>query len=337
VSGGDEAARHLRFARGDPNRAIVEFDVDGSPAVHAWDLASGRVVTAARGRVTRSAISPDGAWVWWFEPDAGLWWRRPFGASLATHPERPLRLGPAEDSGVALGADGTAIVARPLPGIGHTFTLMPVGRVRPGAEPAFLCTVPALISFHRSDDDALLAVDTGAGAAVYSASTGAVVAEELIGPEWSVRGFTGDNELLLARGDGQGGLSSLRLWSPATGLRRAVSLAGVPGPQRAAVAHGGRALVVEAAGDEGAEVYLVGVDGSGAQRVGPTHGAVAPGSAVGGPGGVVYGQWSAPDLPARLVNLTAAEERLPAAGGGTSAGALHRRYPPVVGGYGPRP
>lgn len=377
-SGG--AARRLAFARDDPHRAIVELAVDGVPQVHSWDLRTDRVVTATTGSVRAGTISPDGQWVWWYETREQLWLRRPFGASPRTRPDRPLRLRPAAGVAVAIGGDGTAVVGRSIPGIGHTFTLMPVGRVRPGAEPTFLCSVPEVVSFHRSRDDALVAIDTGTDVLVHSARTGAPVAQEPTQGKWTLLGFTHDGALLFADttdsagagspdagsagagspgAEAPGRVHALRLWHPATALRRVVSLAGVEHPTRAELSWEGNAVILEARlGDDGGQsaqggqaahhvqtpadarrLYTLTLDGSQPAPAGPDHGWITAGSGHGGPGGSVYGLWSAPGLPTRLVDVAAVDE--PTADETAPTGAptdqeLHRRYAPIVGGYGAR-
>ena len=335
-----EAARGLEFARDTPERAVVQIRVNGDWQAHSWNLRTGSVVTATDGAATAARISPDGQWLWWFDEATHLWWRSPFGSSPRGRRERPLRLPPARDVVVAVGGDGTALVSRPAPTTGRLLSLLPVGRVRAGAEPAFLGSFSAIRSFHRSLDDGLLAVDTGEEIYVCSAYTGQMISVEQTGGEWAAAGFTADGAVVLTRAPAGEDRDTARvigaqLWHPRSALRRTLPF-GEANPARLTLAYRGTGALLEAwepTGASGADgsrlcLYSLAFDGSLPTRIGPTIGSIQPGSAVGGPGGAAYATWHAPGAPARLVNLTESEASL------DPAAPAHRQYRPVVGGYG---
>ena len=334
-----EAARGLEFARDTPERAVVQIRVNGDWQAHSWNLRTGSVVTATDGAATAARISPDGQWLWWFDEATHLWWRSPFGSSPRGRRERPLRLPPSRDVDVAVGGDGTALVSRPAPTTGRLLSLLPVGRVRAGAEPAFLGSFSAIRSFHRSLDDGLLAVDTGEEIYVCSAYTGQMISVEQTGGEWAAAGFTADGAVVLTRAPAGEDRDTARvigaqLWHPRSALRRTLPF-GEANPARLTLAYRGTGALLEAwepTGASGADgsrlcLYSLAFDGSLPTRIGPTIGSIQPGSAVGGPGGAAYATWHAPGAPARLVNLTESEASL------DPAAPAHRQYRPVVGGY----
>ena len=335
-----EAARGLEFARDAPERAVVQIQVDGDWQAHSWNLRTGSVVTATDGAATAARISPDGQWLWWFDDATQLWWRTPFGSSPRGRRERPLRLHPSPDVDVAVGGDGTALVSRPAPTTGRLLSLLPVGRVRAGAEPAFLGSFSGIRSFHRSLDDGLLAVDTGEEIYVCSAYTGQVISVERTGGEWAAAGFAADGAVVLTRaraGEDRdtAPVIGAQLWHPRSALRRTLPFGEVHHARLTLAYRGAGALLeawepAETGSADGGRVcvYSLAFDGSLPTRIGPTIGSIQSGSAVGGPGGAAYAIWHAPDAPARLVNLTKSEANL------DPAASAHRQYRPVVGGYG---
>lgn len=338
-----EAARGLEFARDASERAVVQIRVGGVWQAHSWNLSTGSVVTATDGDITAPLISPDGQWLWWFDLPTRQWWRTPFGSSPRGRRERPLRLHPSRDVDVAVGGDGTAVVSRPAPTTGRLLSLLPVGRVRPGAEPAFLGSFSAVRTIHRSLDDGLIAVDTGEEIYVCSAYTGQVISVERTGGEWEAVGFAFDGALVLTRtpaaANGEESPAPIRgvqLWHPRTALRRTLPLNSVEHPTRLTLTYRGAGALLEAwePSDSGEPaggrftLHSLAFDGTLPERIGPTNGSILPGSVVGGPHGAAYASWTAPEAPARLVNLTESEAHL------DPAVPAHRQYRAVVGGYG---
>lgn len=357
-TGGLEAgqdARDLRFARDHSGRAVVTFAVVGLPQAHSWDTDSGAVVASTSGDISAPRISPDGNWVWWYDRPTRQWWRRPFGASPRGAADRPLRLTPSPDVDIALGGDGTAVVSRPAQAPpARMLSLLPVGRVRHGAEPVFLGMYAQVGGFFRSVDDTRVAIDTGASVLVCSAYSGALLSSEETAGRWSAVGFTSEGSVLLVRHSAASDtspilptLTAARIWNPRTALRQEVSLH-LEGahPTRLLLGYRGKGALLEARMDapqatgdvaiaHGRTVlYSVSFDGAPPVALGPSHGSLTPSSATAGPGGQVYATWQHPEHSARLVDITAAERMVPAE---ALPRDLHRLYPPAIGGYGPRP
>lgn len=325
------AAKNLSFARDDPTRAVVTINSDGGPQAHSWDLRTGAVVRATAGAVSATAITPDGRWIWWFDVDVGLWLRSRFGSSPKGPADRPLRLGPSADVRLALGGEGTAVVARLANGGSTNLSLLPVGRMRPGAEPVFLGHFEHLQGFARSRDDSLVAVKTPGRVRVLRALAGAVIAEQPT--EHSLGGFTSDGHILLS------GVGGARVWDPLSGFSRDLTLT-LPEPDSGSVArvaldHAGSGIVVETRPDSEhprigvSQVFTGRLSGGGLTAAGPAHGSVVPGSALGGPQGSVYASWYGPEAAERLVLL----RPTPSPEDASKEGVI-RSYPPVVGGVG---
>lgn len=117
-----------------PDRALFVSNVTGTYEIYAWDRVTGerRQVTDRPNGTTDGALTPDGAWVWWFSDtdgdEFGTWVRQPFGGG-EDQPAAP-GLAPSYPAGLALGRDGLAVVGRSTEEDGTT-----VHVVRPGAEP----------------------------------------------------------------------------------------------------------------------------------------------------------------------------------------------------------
>ncbi|WP_405093729.1 alpha/beta fold hydrolase [Micromonospora sp. NBC_01392] len=97
-----------------PHRATYIGDADGRCQVFAWDRAAGvaHQVTARTAGTNRAAVDPAGTAVWWFDDDltgTGTWRISDFD-----HPERSSEalpgIAPARHAGLAMTADGTAMV-----------------------------------------------------------------------------------------------------------------------------------------------------------------------------------------------------------------------------------
>ncbi|KRV47520.1 peptide hydrolase [Wenjunlia vitaminophila] len=117
-----------------PDRALFVSNVTGTYEIYAWDRVTGerRQVTDRPNGTTDGALTPDGAWVWWFSDtdgdEFGTWVRQSFGGG-EDQPAAP-GLAPSYPAGLALGRDGLAVVGRSTEEDGTT-----VHVVRPGAEP----------------------------------------------------------------------------------------------------------------------------------------------------------------------------------------------------------
>ncbi|MGA4840557.1 prolyl oligopeptidase family serine peptidase [Streptomyces sp. G45] len=160
------------WAEDAPDRSLFVSNATGTYELYAWDRATGaqRQVTDRPNGTTDGTLSPDGAWIWWFNDkdgdEFGVWMRQPFDGG----PDEPAvpGLAPSYPAGLALGRDGhTVVVGRSTDEDGST-----VHVVRPGA------AEPAEIYRHResagvgdlSYDGSLIALEhTEHGDAMHSA------------------------------------------------------------------------------------------------------------------------------------------------------------------------
>ncbi|MFL5994188.1 MAG: prolyl oligopeptidase family serine peptidase [Streptomyces sp.] len=103
------------WAEDAPDRSLFVSNATGTYELYAWDRATGgqRQVTDRPNGTTDGVLSPDGAWIWWFDDkdgdEFGVWRRQPFegGADELAAPG----LEASYPAGLALGRDGrTAVV-----------------------------------------------------------------------------------------------------------------------------------------------------------------------------------------------------------------------------------
>ncbi|KOX01106.1 peptide hydrolase [Streptomyces sp. NRRL B-1140] len=159
------------WAEDAPDRSLFVSNATGTYEVYAWDRSTGeqRQVTDRPNGTTDGVLSPDGAWIWWFDDkdgdEFGVWRRQPFEGGA----DEPAAAGlePSYPAGLALGRDGrTAVVGRSTDEDGTTIHL-----VRTGED-------PVEIYRHResagvgdlSHDGSLIAVEhTEHGDAMHSA------------------------------------------------------------------------------------------------------------------------------------------------------------------------
>ncbi|WP_329565498.1 S9 family peptidase [Kitasatospora sp. NBC_01266] len=314
-----------------PERSLYVSNAAGSYEVYAWDRAAGthRQVTDRPSGTTDAALSPDGAWIWWFDDtdgdEFGSWRRQPFtgGPDEVAVPG----LAPSYEAGLALGRDGTVVVGRSTDEDGTTLHLL-----RPGAGE------PVEIYRHAeyggvgdlSHDSALLAIDhTEHGDAMHSAirvlrtSDGADVAEldEVTGrPE--PRGLTclgfapvaGDSRLLVAH-QRRGRWEPL-IWDPLTGAETELLLRTedghpLPGDVSAQWRPDGLALLVEHEFEARSELFSYQLATGELTRLPTPRGTVAGAGAR--PDGTVEFLWSSAAEPS-VVRSTAGSVVLRAAG-----------------------
>ncbi|MFE9607915.1 S9 family peptidase [Streptomyces sp. NPDC006012] len=105
------------WAQDAPDRSLFVSNATGTYELYAWDRTTGeqRQATARPNGTTDGLLSPDGAWIWWFDDkdgdEFGVWRRQPFTGGddeLATP-----GLDPSYPAGLALARDGrTAVVGR---------------------------------------------------------------------------------------------------------------------------------------------------------------------------------------------------------------------------------
>ncbi|MFH8394656.1 prolyl oligopeptidase family serine peptidase [Streptomyces sp. NPDC018036] len=164
------------WAEDAPHRSLFVSNATGTYELYAWDRETGeqRQVTHRANGTTDGVLSPDGAWIWWFDDkdgdEFGVWRRRPFEAPLVVgdvdEPAVP-GLDPSYPAGLAIGRDGrTAVVGRSTDDDGSTIHVARAGET------------PVEIYRHResagvgdlSHDGSLIAVEhTEHGDAMHSA------------------------------------------------------------------------------------------------------------------------------------------------------------------------
>ncbi|MEU6279594.1 prolyl oligopeptidase family serine peptidase [Streptomyces sp. NPDC047028] len=116
------------WAEDAPDRSLFVSNATGTYELYAWDRATGaqRQATDRPNGTTDGVLSPDGAWIWWFDDkdgdEFGIWRRQPFGGG-ADDPAVP-GLAPSYPAGLALSRDGrTAVVGRSTDEDGTTIHL----------------------------------------------------------------------------------------------------------------------------------------------------------------------------------------------------------------------
>lgn len=315
-----------------PERSLYVSNAAGSYEVYAWDRAADthRQVTDRPSGTTDAALSPDGAWIWWFDDtdgdEFGVWRRQPFAGG--PDEEAVPGLAPAYDAGLALGRDGTVVVGRSTDEDGTTLHLL-----RPGA------SEPVEIYRHAeyggvgdlSHDCALLAIEhTEHGDAMHSAirvvrtSDGATVAEldEVTGRQeprgLACLGFApvaGDNRLLVAHQ--RRGRWEPMIWEPLTGAESEPALhtedgQPLPGDVSAQWRPDARALLVEHEFEARSELFGHDLATGVLTRLQTPRGTVA--GATARPDGTVEFLWSSAAEPS-VVRSTAGSVVLQAAGG----------------------
>ncbi|MFF7369146.1 prolyl oligopeptidase family serine peptidase [Streptomyces tricolor] len=327
------------WAEDAPDRSLFVSNATGTYELYAWDRATGeqRQATDRPNGTTDGVLSPDGAWIWWFDDkdgdEFGIWRRQPFTGG----PDEPAvpGLAPSYPAGLALSRDGrTAVVGRSTDDDGTTIHL-----AREGA-------APVEIYRHResagvgdlSHDGSLIAVEhTEHGDAMHAAlrvlrPDGTTVAElddtkggtEELGLE--VLGFApvdGDTRLLI--GHQRRGRWEPLVWDVATGEETDLAL-DLPGDVSAEWYPDGSALLIAHGFEARSELFRYDLAARELTRI-PTPPGTVSGATARPDGSVEYLWSSAAEPPA--VRSTAGGVVLdppPADAGGTPSMAC----PPSV-------
>ncbi|AKN70438.1 peptide hydrolase [Streptomyces sp. PBH53] len=327
------------WAEDAPDRSLFVSNATGTYELYAWDRATGeqRQATDRPNGTTDGVLSPDGAWIWWFDDkdgdEFGIWRRQPFTGG----PDEPAvpGLAPSYPAGLALSRDGrTAVVGRSTDDDGTTIHL-----AREGA-------APVEIYRHResagvgdlSHDGSLIAVEhTEHGDAMHAAlrvlrPDGTTVAElddtkggtEELGLE--VLGFApvdGDTRLLI--GHQRRGRWEPLVWEVATGEETDLAL-DLPGDVSAEWYPDGSALLIAHGFEARSELFRYDLAARELTRI-PTPPGTVSGATARPDGSVEYLWSSAAEPPA--VRSTAGGVVLdppPADAGGTPSMAC----PPSV-------
>ncbi|MFJ9695901.1 S9 family peptidase [Kitasatospora sp. NPDC101183] len=312
------------WAEDAPDRALYVSNATGTYEVYAWDRATGahRRVTDRPNGTTDAELSPDGAWVWWFDDrdgdEFGVWRRQPFAGG--PDEEAVPGLAASYSAGLALGRDGTVVVGRSTDEHGTTLHLR-----RPGASEA--------VEVYRheeyggvadlSHDATLLAVDhTEHGDAMHSAlrvyriteesGTGGIEAvaelDEVTGSEHprgvACLGFApvdGDTRMLVAHQ--RSGRWEPMIWDVATGAETALPLRDeqgreLPGDVSAQWRPGAAELLVEHEYEARSELFSYSLADGRLTRVDTPRGTV--GGATPRPDGTVEYLWSSAAEPSAV-------------------------------------
>ncbi|WP_416970552.1 prolyl oligopeptidase family serine peptidase [Streptomyces sp. 4F14] len=307
------------WAEDAPDRSLFTSNATGTYELYAWDRVSGeqRQVTDRANGTTDGRLSPDGAWIWWFDDkdgdEFGVWRRQPFDGG----PDEPATPGldPSYPAGLALGRDGrTSVVGRSTDEDGTTIHVVLQGEA------------PHEIYRHResagvgdlSYDGTLIAVEhTEHGDAMHSALRvlaldGTTVAElddtrggaEELGLE--VLGFApvaGDTRLLI--GHQRRGRWEPLVWDVASGEQTELSV-GLPGDVNAEWFPDGGSLLIAHSHEARSELFRYDLASAALERI-PT------------PAGTVSGASARPDGSAEYLWSSAAQ---PPAVRSTSGGVV---------------
>ncbi|MEU1286493.1 prolyl oligopeptidase family serine peptidase [Kitasatospora sp. NPDC005856] len=309
------------WAEDAPDRALYVSNATGTYEVYAWDRATGahRQVTDRPNGTTDAELSPDGAWVWWFDDhdgdEFGVWRRQPFGGG--PDEEAVPGLAASYSAGLALGRDGTVVVGRSTDEDGTTLHL----RLPGSAEPVEIYRHEEYGGVgDLSHDGTLLAIDhTEHGDAMHSAirvvritGDGGVetVAEldEATGREEprgvACLGFApveGDTRLLVAHQ--RTGRWEPMIWDVATGVETALPLRDeqgreLPGDVSAQWRPGAGELLVEHEYEARSELFSYGLADGRLTRLDTPRGTV--GGATARPDGTVEYLWSSAAEPSAV-------------------------------------
>ncbi|MFE1172236.1 prolyl oligopeptidase family serine peptidase [Streptomyces sp. NPDC058773] len=251
-----------RWARDAPDRCVYRSNATGTWEVYEWDRASDarRRLTDRPHGTALGFIDPAGAWVWWFADtdgdERGVWMRRPFGGE---HEEPAVPgLDPAYQAGLALGANGLAVIGTTVTGASTVHVC------RPGSEPRTLYSHPSDAHVGAlSADDTLVAIghsehgDSRHKAVRVISLDGRVVADlwdgegRGLGGIWDGPGkglggmafspVPGDNRLLIEHE--RRSRPEPMIWDLATGEQREIAL-DLPGEVSAAWYQDGSALLI---------------------------------------------------------------------------------------------
>ncbi|MEU4350042.1 prolyl oligopeptidase family serine peptidase [Streptomyces sp. NPDC023838] len=304
------------WAEDAPDRSLFVSNATGTYELYAWDRATGaqRQATNRPNGTTEGVLTPDGAWIWWFNDtdgdEFGVWMRQPFGGG-DDEPAVP-GLEPSYPAGLALGRDGTAVVGRCTDEDGTT-----VHVVRPGA-------APVEIYRHResagvgdlSHDGTLIALEhTEHGDAMHSAlrvvrldgSTAAELDDTKGGAEelgLEVLGFAplpGDTRLLIAHQ--RRGRWEPMVWDVASGDETELALE-LPGDVAAEWYPDGSALLVVHSFEARSELFRYDLAAAELIEVETPAGSVS--SATARPDGTVEYLWSSAARPSEVRSTTGA-------------------------------
>ncbi|MEU8133309.1 prolyl oligopeptidase family serine peptidase [Streptodolium elevatio] len=294
-----------------PDRSVFLSNASGTYEIYAWDRGTGaqRQVTDRANGTTTASIDPTGEWIWWFADtdgdEFGVWMRQPFGGGPDV--EAAPGLAPSYPAGLAIGADGLAVVARSTDEDGST-----VHVVRSGAEPVTIyrhresAGVSAL-----SEDDTLVVIEHSEHGDTMHPSLravrldGSLVADLHDGPPGeapasglSCTGFApvfGDSRVLVSHQ--RRGRWEPMIWNPLTGEEHEIDL-GLPGDVGVDWYPDASALLVEHDHQARSELYRYDLATGALERLATPAGTVL--GATARPDGSVEYLWSSGERPSEL-------------------------------------
>ncbi|MFC0039611.1 S9 family peptidase [Actinomadura rayongensis] len=289
-----------RWARDAPHRCLYRSNVTGTWELYAWDRGTDtrRQVTDRPHGTEYGLLTPEGDAIWWFADtdgdELGVWMREPFGGGTAVPavPELPA----AYPSGLALGADGVALVGSTGESSGT------VHLCRPGAPPVALYEhAEDSYAAALSRDARLIAIghsehgDSRHMALRVLRPDGTTVAELWDGPGKGVWGlaFAPDDARLLVTHERHGREEPL-VWDPLTGAEDEIAL-GLPGETDASWYPDGSALLIAHSFEARVELYRYVLADRSLTRIETPRGVI--GAAAARPDGTVEYSWSSAAAP----------------------------------------
>jgi len=290
-----------------PERCLFASNATGTFELYTWDRTTGqtRQATSRAEGTTDGTLSPDGAWLWWFDDNAGdelgVWRKQPFegGEPVEAAPGVPV----GYDAGCAVGRTLAVVAVSDDDGTS-------VHVVRPdGTNLLYASEHDADVTALSKDDRLVLLEHSEHGDSRHRALRvltvdGEVVADLWDGPGLGLHGvdFSPDGSTVLALHE-KGGRTEPLLWRLADG---AVERPGVPleGDLGADFTVDGRELVVVAEARGRASLHRVALDGAVLEDLVGGEGTVT--AATPRPDGTVEYSWSSAAVPAVIRSTSGA-------------------------------
>ena len=285
------------WAEDAPDRCVYVSNETGTFELYTWDRSTGATAQATDrpNGTTDGGLSPDGAWLWWFDDtdgdEHGTWKRQPFEG------------GPAVDAapGVPAGYSAGCEVGRSLAVVGvATDDGSSVHVVRDaGTTRLYASEHDADVAALSRDDRLVLLEHSEHGDSRHRALRVLTVDGEVVGDLWDGEGlglhgidFSPDGTTVLALHERNGRPEPL-LWRLASGEVERLSIA-LDGDLTAEFEVDGQALLVVAEAGARATLHRVGFDGS-VEDLGPPDGSVV--DCTPRPDGSVEYRWSSAATP----------------------------------------
>jgi dienelactone hydrolase len=289
-----------------PDRSAFASNATGTFELYTWDRATGktRQATSRPNGTSDGHLSPDGAWLWWFDDtdgdEYGTWMRQPFSGGEAVPAV------PAVPAGYSAGCE-----------VGHSLSVVGVSTddgttvhvVRPaGVSLLYASADDADVAALSRDDRLVLLEHSEHGDSRHRAlrvltADGAVVGDLWDGPGLGLHGvdFSPDGRIVLALHEQEGRPEPL-LWDPLSGDVTRLRLE-LDGDLSAQFYVDGSALLVVAEARGRATLHRVLLDGS-LEDLGVSAGTVL--DATPRPDGTVEYAWSSAASPTVIRSTTGA-------------------------------